>query len=196
MASEVDIANLALAHFGQDASIDSIDPVDGSAEAEHAARFFPIARDELLEAHVWSFATRRETLAPLTNDRDDWGYRYALPTGCIKPRIVLPEGYGSTEDDGVSFEAEGDSIYTDEETATLVYTFRQTDTTKFTALFITALSWRLASYLSGPIVKDPSGRVQAALYKRSEVELGKASTSNANATRKRAVHTSTAQRVR
>ena len=33
MATETDISNLALSHFGQDASIDSIDPPDGSVEA-------------------------------------------------------------------------------------------------------------------------------------------------------------------
>ena len=65
MATETDISNLALSHFGQDASIDSIDPPDGSVEAEHAQRFLPIARDEILEAFPWSFAKRRATLAEL-----------------------------------------------------------------------------------------------------------------------------------
>ena len=36
MASEVDICNLALSHFGQDTKIDAIDPPDGSAEAEQS----------------------------------------------------------------------------------------------------------------------------------------------------------------
>ena len=196
MATETDISNLALSHFGQDASIDSIDPPDGSVEAEHAQRFLPIARDEILEAFPWSFAKRRATLAELVNDRDDWAYRYAVPTGCIKPRTVLPATYDNEETEGVSFDWQGDSLYTDEPDATLVYTARVTDPTKWTPLFTTSLSWRLSSYMSGPIVKDPTGRIQAALYQRSELELRKATASNANASRNRATHTPTASRVR
>jgi hypothetical protein len=196
MASEVDICNLGLAHFGQDASIDSIDPPDTSAEAEHAARFYPIARDELLEMHPWSFAKKRATLAELINDRSDWTYRYAVPTGCIKPRIVLPAGYGDEEVEGEGFDWEQGSIYTDVPNAILVFTFKVTDPTKFTPMFTTALSWRVAAYMSGPIIKDPTGRIQAALFQRSLVELAKATGSNANASRSRATHTATARRVR
>jgi hypothetical protein len=50
--------------------------------------------------------------------------------------------------------------------------------------------------MAGPIVKDPTGRIQAALYQRSELELRKAKASNANASRNRATHTPLARRVR
>lgn len=196
MATEVDVANLALSHFGQDASIDSIDPPDGSIEAEHAQRFLPMVRDELLEAHPWRFAKRRATLSALTNDRTDWAYRYALPSDCLKPRVVLPLQYDDEHDEGMPYDVEGDSLYTDQEQATLAYTARVTDPTKWTPLFTMTMSWRLASYLSGPIVKDPTGRTQAALYQRSVVELGRAMTSDANASVNRATHTPTAQRAR
>ena len=119
-----------------------------------------------------------------------------MPTGCIKPRTLLPATYDNEETEGVSFDWQGDSLYTDEPDATLVYTARVTDPTKWTPLFTTSLSWRLSSYMSGPIVKDPTGRIQAALYQRSELELRKATASNANASRNRATHTPTASRVR
>ena len=48
MATEVDICNLALAHLGDDATIASLNPPEGSAQAEKAARFYPIARNSLL----------------------------------------------------------------------------------------------------------------------------------------------------
>ena len=196
MASEVDICNLALSHFGQDTKIDAIDPPDGSAEADHAAIFYPLARDELLEMHAWTFASRRATLAELTNDREDWAHRYQLPSDCLKPRAVLPAGYGSSEDDGVEFQREGDSIYTDAEDATLVYTFKLTDPTKFSPLFTIALSWLLGSYISGPITKDPTGRTQSTLLNRAMQEFARASASNANTSRSRASHVPTAQQVR
>ena len=67
MASEVDICNLALAHLGDSATVASINPPEGSAQAEMCQRFYPIARDSLLEMHNWGFATRRKALAQLNN---------------------------------------------------------------------------------------------------------------------------------
>lgn len=196
MASVVNICNLALSHFGQDASISAIDPPDGSAEADHCAQFYPIARDEMLEAHPWTWASKRATLAELTNDRDDWGYRYALPADCLKPRRVLPDGYGADQDDGTPYQVEGTSLYSDEPLATLVYTFNQTDTTKFSPLFIVALSLRLGAYIVGPVLKDPTGRTQDRLYQRSESKLGEAKASDANREKHRATYSSTAARAR
>lgn len=196
MASAVDICNLALSHFGQDASIDAIEPPDGSTEAEHAARFYPIALNELLEEFDWSFARKRATLAEVANDRDDVAYRYARPADCLKERRLLPDGYSDDQNDGAVYQREGDYIYSDEALATLVYTRLLTDTTKFSPLFVIALSWRLASYLVGPIVKDPSGRTQMQMRKVGDNIAGQAKASDANSDKKRATYTSTAERVR
>ena len=59
MASEVEICNLALARLGDAATVVSIDPPEGSAQAEHCAMFYPMARDTLLAQHPWGFAQRR-----------------------------------------------------------------------------------------------------------------------------------------
>lgn len=195
MASAIDICNLALSHFGQDGVISAISPPDGSAEAEHCARFYPIARDELLEMHPWTFASKRATLAELTNDREDFEYRYAVPADCLKPRRLLPDGYDD-EDHGSTFEWEGSSLYADESLATLVYTYKLTDTTKFSPLFVTALSYLLASYVVGPIRKDETGRSQQSLRQMGEALANRAAASNANADRRRASHTSTAKAAR
>ena len=74
MASTVDICNLALAHLGDTATVASIDPPEGSAQSEHCARFYPIARDSLLEMHAWNFSMRRINLAQLTNSWPEWQY--------------------------------------------------------------------------------------------------------------------------
>jgi hypothetical protein len=196
MASKVDICNLALSHFGQAANISSISPPDGSAEAEHCAQFYPMALAECLEAHAWTFAKKRATLAEVTNDREDFEYKYALPADCAKPRALLPEGYTNSEDDSAVFEREGSYLYTNEANATLVYTFNLTDTTKFSGLFTMALSLKLAAYIVGPITKDPTGRTQALLADRGERKLGEAKASDANSERNRATHRSTAARAR
>jgi hypothetical protein len=196
VASEVDICNLALSALRRRRE----HRLDRPARRQRRGRALldllpdrarPAARADAVDVRDAARDARRGDQRPRR-----LGLPYALPTGCIKPRIVLPEGYTSTEDDGVPFEREGDSIYADESGATLVYTFRQTDPTKFNPGFVTALSWLLASYISGPIVKDPTGRVQAALYQRWEQrELPKAAASNIATTRTRATYTPTAQRA-
>lgn len=91
MASEIDIANLALSRLGDDATVASLNPPEGSAQAEHCAQFYPIARDTLLELHNWNFATRRITLAETTlPDNAGWLYAYAAPSECIQVIAILP----------------------------------------------------------------------------------------------------------
>ena len=71
MASAVDICNLALSRIGDIASVQSIDPPEASAQAIHCARFYPVARDSMLERHPWGFATLRKTLKSIMAEHDD-----------------------------------------------------------------------------------------------------------------------------
>lgn len=153
MASVADICNLALSHLGDSATVTSIDPPEGSAQAEHCARFYPMARDLMLESHDWAFATRRADLALTGTAPDAWEYSYARPANCIKVVGVYPEDYADDDADGVDFVEENNLIYTDAENASVRYLTRVTDTTKFPPGFVTALSWLLAHYLAGPIRK-------------------------------------------
>lgn len=165
MASEVDIANLALSHLGDSATVASLDPPEGSAQAEHCARFYPIARDSLLELHNWKFATRRATLAQLSVDSGPWAFAYAVPADALKMLAVLPSGAAS-DADSEDYEPEvvetgASAILTNCELATLRYIALVTDTTKFSPLFELALSWQLASFLAGPILKGDAGAAEA-----------------------------------
>jgi len=190
MASEVDIVNLALSHIGDRANVSSINPPEQSMQAELAARFYPIARDTLLEMHTWSFATRRDYLAQLTNTWDQWQYAYAYPQNVAKIIAVIPpeanddysSRFGITNVYGISetyspvvaaghyvpqpFAVETDSsgariIYTNQEQAICRYTTIVTDTTKFSSLFTLTLSWHLASMMAGPIIKGEVGAAEA-----------------------------------
>lgn len=100
MASDVDICNLALSHLGDEATVASLDPPEGSAQAEHCARWYPVARDALLEMHPWGFATTRAPLAELSNPPSTWAHVYAQPTGAINLLAVLapdaPDDYSVT----------------------------------------------------------------------------------------------------
>ena len=191
MATEVDICNLALAHLGDDATIASLNPPEGSAQAEKSARFYPIARDTLLNMHTWNFASKRGSLAATANTLDQWDYAYAAPNDMMFPVAIisptaqndyatrmsagdtpggLTSNYAPTIVAGQytpqQFALETDStgaylIYTNQENAVLRYQAKVTDTSQFTPLFVITLSWHLASMLAGPVIKGDQGTKEA-----------------------------------
>ncbi len=183
MASVVDICNLALAHLGDNATVASISPPEGSAQAEHCARFYPIARDSLLNMHAWSFAMRRASLAAVANAWSTWQYAYALPADCLTAMAVLaPDAaddysthftppsaptwyFAPTVAAGTyapqNFTVEAGVVYTNQENAVLRYLGLEVDTTRYPPLFVMALSWHLASMLAGPLIKGDVGAAEA-----------------------------------
>tara|TARA_B100000575_G_scaffold95779_1_gene76336 strand:+ start:1123 stop:1791 length:669 start_codon:yes stop_codon:yes gene_type:complete len=186
MATEVDICNLALAHLGDDATIATIKPPEGSAQAEKAARFYPIARDSLLETHTWNFAAKRSNLALTVNTIEQWDYAYAAPADMMSPvAIISPSAqndYATRMSAGDTpgnltanfaptivagqytpqqFAIEGTTIYTNQENAMLRYQAFITDPSTFSPLFVMTLSWHLASMLAGPVIKGDQGAAEA-----------------------------------
>lgn len=205
MASEVDICNLALAHLGDEAVVAAISPPDGSAQAAHCARFYPIARDAVLEAHNWRFALRRAALAVVSTTElpDEWAYAYAYPN-CLKfiavfpPTVLVAANQGAIFDQSefvargkpAQFVIEGladgsQVIYTNMEDATGYYTVSVPDTTKFSPLCVLAISRLLASMLAGAIIKGEAGmkvaRAQLEWYEK--IDSPRAKTSDASASR-------------
>jgi hypothetical protein len=186
MASEVDIVNIALSHLGDVANVSSIDPPEGSAQAQHAARFYPIARDALLEMHPWSFTTKRIVLPLLSNTLEQWKYVYQAPSDVLNIMAILaPDAMDDYSQDlpvpytqvGIVNTGQGlytpqtyqvetlqdgtQVIYSNQEHATLRYTAKVTDSALFPPLFTSALTHLLASYLAGPILKGEVGRAEA-----------------------------------
>ena len=173
MSSDVDICNLALSHLGDEAEVSAINPPDGSIQAAHCGRYYPMARDLLLEAHTWTFATKRVAVAEVDNPSPwDWQYAYALPSTCLRPVSALvpgqPAQFLSTESDNGSHpyivEAGQDGglvLFTNIPAAVLRYIDRVEDPAKVTPGFTMALSRLLAAYLAGPILKGDKGMVVA-----------------------------------
>jgi len=184
MATEISICNLALAHLGDDATIAALN--EASVQAEQSARYYPIARNTLLEIHTWNFATKRASLSTVTNTISQWDYAYAAPADMITPLAILsptaqndyatrmstgdtPGGITSNYSPTIvaghytpqQFAVEGIYIYTNQDSALLRYQASITDTTKFSPLFIVTLSWQLAAMLAGPIIKGDQGRAEA-----------------------------------
>lgn len=184
MASDVDICNLALAHLGDTATVASINPPSGDAQSSHCARFYPIARDALLEMNTWGFSTTRSPLAlNSVNPSSSWKFCYAAPSAVINYIAVLASdatddysvgvqmanvgaysapivsmGVYTPQDFVVETDANGnDIILTNVEFAVLRYTVPVIDTTKFSPLFVLCLSHMLASMLAGPLIKGEAG---------------------------------------
>ena len=187
MASEVDISNLALAHLGDTATVASLYPPEGSAQAEHCSRFYPVARDTLLEMHAWSFATRRVALPLLSVTIPTWKYVYQMPNDVINVKAVIPYDVNDDYSNNMSYPSQygynpeiipaagtyvpqnfhietlpsGQQILcTNQENAVLRYTAKVTDTSQFSPLFTISLSWMLASMLAGPIIKGDQGAAE------------------------------------
>lgn len=190
MASDVDICNLALAHLGDTATLSSINPPEGSAQADHCHRFYPIARDSLLEMHLWNFSMRRVALPAKQCDWPEWTNCYGVPNDAINLMSILPPD--AADDYSVKFVptdaplfahnyspmvqtgryvpqpftvetlSDGTKIlYTNQPNAVLRYTAYVTDSTLFSPLFTMTLSWHLASMLAGPIIKGDAGAAEA-----------------------------------
>jgi len=192
MASEVDICNLALANLGDAATVSSLSPPEGSIQAEHCARFYPIARDTLQEMHAWGFATKRVALAAVSIAWPQWSYAYAAPADAVNILEVLPTVATDDYSEGTlpfvpqPYAMEVDDqgrqiIVTDCASAVLRYTAQVSDPTKFTPLFVAALSWHLSSMLAGPIIKGDVGAAEAKRCQgMAQYYIGKAKESDAN----------------
>lgn len=198
MASDVDICNLALSHLGDEAGVSAISPPDGSAQADHCKRFYPVARDALLEMHNWGFAMGRQALALLsdTGQPYGWTYSYARPD-CLRVIAVYPtdtvtaagQGYIFDKDEFIArvkehpFVEETDStdarvIYSNIPEASALFIRKVTDTNRFSPLFVVALSRLLAAYLAGAIIKGDAGmkvsRAHMEVFERVEGPRAKA----------------------
>lgn len=195
MASVVQLCNMALSHIGSEARVASISPPDGSVEAGHCATFYDLARTELLEPGNWSFALKRTQLAQVENPSTVWAYAYAKPADCMRSLRVLRPNIAITvftqdrvvdphtdDRDSATFDVEGEVILTNEPDAVLVYVQDVTDSTKFPASFTSSLSYLLASYLAGPIVKGNDGaRLGDSMRQRALSLADVAATASANA---------------
>lgn len=212
MASEVDICNAALGELGDTATVASISPPSGGIQAVHCARFYPIARDTLLEMHTWAFATKRVQPALLAETPPTpWTYAYQSPSDVVNYLSILDpyatddysEGlaqYGSVSGSYsnsvgiytpqpfvVEMDAAGNQvIYTNQINAMLRYTGLVTDTTSFSPLFIEGLTKLLKSKLAGPVIKGAEGRAEAkSALQEFQAWFALASTSDANQRREK-----------
>ncbi len=190
MASVVSICNLALSNIGKD-NINSLD--DAGAEARACRQFYEHTRDVLLQGYPWRFAGKTISLAQVSNDKPgQWTYAYSRPNDCLKVRWVRPSysedevPLTAQEEIGFPHEVEGQVIYSNLSPAFLRYTFRLDDPTRYSPLFVDALSWHVAVRLAMPLTRDP--KIRADAYQIANLMLGQAQMADANEERATSDH--------
>ena len=173
MSTAVDICNLALARLGDPATISSIDPPEGSAQADHCARFYPMARDAVLSSHPWRFAVTRKRLAKISEKPVGTEANYfALPSDCL--RLVSVHDAGEVTPWDENFIDLPPLTHTVEQRASakvllcyasdvfVRYVSVRTPESVFPPDVVDAVGWLLASYLAGTMVPGTSGTQRAA----------------------------------
>tara|TARA_R110000744_G_scaffold46466_3_gene102689 strand:- start:5108 stop:5701 length:594 start_codon:yes stop_codon:yes gene_type:complete len=147
MASQVQIAKLALQHIGD--RYDIADISEESVEAEQINLVFDDTRDELLRRYPWRFAKKYTKPATLTVTVPGlWTYAYQYPSACVKVRgITNSLGFDAAalEFEIALLDDDTKVILTNEEDAELFYTSQVTDTSRFDSEFTMAFSFLLAS---------------------------------------------------
>lgn len=143
MTSIVSICNRALIMVGAP-TIENLN--DNSEEARLCNHLFTIARDYLLSAHPWNFAIKRSTLTPLsTAPNHEYTNQYQIPSDCLRVLRIYSD---SGDEDWI---VEGGNILTKRSTSdaiSIVYVFRNTDSSMYRPYFAIALSAYLATELA------------------------------------------------
>ena len=207
MASVVDICNTGLALLGDRATLASIDPPEGSAQADHCAQFWPIARDEALASHNWRFCFTVSSLAALDaslNSHPHWLFAYALPTDFLVAReLVLENGsiLAYTPDQPQWEIAQTDAgtpvLFTNYEDVALGFTKRVSNPQRYPAKLVSALGYLMASYLAGPVIKGKSGMQTSVAMRQYWDKLSmEAAVTDANQGHTKAVYTPASVRAR
>lgn len=178
MNSAVELCNVALAHLGE-APVVSLD--DTTAVANHCDALYAVTRDELLRSHRWNFATKRQTLPRLAQPPPfGWACAYQLPSDCLR----VCEVNGSEGGESKTWVIESGQLLSNEIECQAVYVCRVEDVTLFDALFISALSLKLAAALAEAI-RGSTGKTGELMQQYERVTAPLARRIDANETRRR-----------
>ena len=188
--TDVDICNMALSFLGDAANVTSIDPPEGSSQADHCARFLPIAKRELLSAFPWTFALRSEPLVEYAKV-DDFDYHdFAFPADCLRFVSITREPYhaGIKDEDKIEFVAlrrdNSRVIRTSEKKVYALYISDKVSVDDYPGAFCQALAWLLASKLSGALQGGQGGQKSTTnCLAQSRIALEQAKLEDANQVR-------------
>lgn len=179
------VCNAALSRLGE-ARIFSVE--DATAAARACALCFPLARDELLRAHRWNFATARVDMVRLV-EAPAFGHEHAyqLPADCV--RVLVVNGVSASGDPAAQWEVEGGRLLHDDDTVELIYIRRETNLHLYDALAIEALIVLLAAKLAPAIQGGSTGKAQELKEEYHRLLVPAAKRVDANESRRRSENT-------
>ncbi len=164
--SKIGICNVALASIGA-ASIRSFD--ESNKRARMCDVFFDICRDLLLSKFDWPFARKYAQLTALDMtdvDAPDGDYIYVLPIDCKIARDIGKRGNDTPwhiMSDGLHCTLASE-VY-------LFYTYKVTDSAKFSDSFADLLAMLLAVKIAPAITQDKDlVKILAEMYRIAQVE--------------------------
>lgn len=159
-SSLVQIYNLALMRVGHSEFIS--DPNEASNAGNLCRMVYDQCRDQVLRDFPWRFAKKRIALALNTSTPPaEWSYEYTKPADCLRVRnLITPGNRTPLAEQKIPFElmlneVNEEAIYTDLESAELIYTVGITDTGRFPPDFVGALAFALAAELAIPLRGKP-----------------------------------------
>lgn len=145
MTTETQIVNLALSWMGQN-QINSLS--DNQNEAKVMDANYATSRDKLVGDHAWSFALRREVLAPIaTSTAFGAPNQFLIPSDVLRVwRVYRPTTALRTQDlQNAEWVREGKYIVTRELSVWAHFIYRVTNTDEFSPEFAHALAAQLAA---------------------------------------------------
>lgn len=141
MATTVSICNQALAMLGAK-SIISLD--DGTTEANLCKALYDPVRDAALEMGNWSFATKWLEIPRMANPpAGEYTSAFPLPPDVLRVIFV-----GTDFNHPEQWQREGNNIRKDGDKCKCQVLVREVDVTKYSPMFVQALSTYLASELA------------------------------------------------
>jgi hypothetical protein len=146
MASKVQICNMALSRLGANTLVSL---TDTTSEAILCNTLFDTLAERVMIQGSWTSVIFRADLARTTNTPTfGYTYEYQLPVNpkCLKVIALDEESPGD-----IDYQVEGDKILTDEESISIKYIGKVTNTEEFDALLTESIEILLASYLALPI---------------------------------------------
>lgn len=145
MANEVQIANLALSWMGQNL-INSLS--DNQNEAKIMNANYALSRDKVLTEHAWTFALRREILAPIAPLPAFGSQRqFLIPSDVLRVhRVYRASNAAQTEKfQNARWSREGKYILANELSIWAHFIWRNINTDEYSTPFAHAVAARLAA---------------------------------------------------
>ena len=178
MATETDVANMALSHLGVGIEIQDLES-ESSQQAQVCRRFFGIARDKALADCPWPFAKAFATLGLVAEDPiEEWSFSYRIPADSLVIRRLRSGQRRDSESTSVPFatgqDGSGALLFTDQTPCDIEYTKRIEDSQRWDVDFSTALSYLLASYIAPRIAAGDNTGLTRRCYELYVAETNRA----------------------